>query len=481
MESPAPARLAKREFFDRLASDREEWIARNDYYHELVGSYFRFAIPPNSRVVEIGCGTGQLLAGLKPSDGLGIDWSPEMLRIAKTNHPSLRFLEADAECLTPGEQFDYIVISDVIGFLHDVQGFFERLHGFCHDRTRIVISYYSYLWEPILGLAALFGQIAAQPPQNWLTAEDIDNLLRLAGIEVVSHKRHILCPRRIPLLSDFLNKWVAHLPFIEYLTLLHFCVARPCASLPTSRAVIHAQPRSCSVVIPCRNEKGTIESAVKRLPRITEEDEIIFVEGNSTDGTAEEIERIIRAYPEKSIRLVPQGDGKGKGDAVRKGFAAARGEVLIILDADLTVDPEEMPRFVEQLVRGNGEFIHGSRLVYPMEAEAMRFLNKLGNKFFSAAFTFLLGQHFKDTLCGTKVLRKTDYERIALGRSYFGDFDPFGDFDLIFGAAKLGLKIVEVPVHYRDRVYGTTNISRFRHGWLLLRMVALAAGRIKFI
>ncbi len=481
MESTVSARLTKRLFFDQLAPERERWIEKNKYYHELVESYFRFVIPPSSRVLEIGCGTGRLLAGLKPSDGLGIDWSPEMLRIARTKHPSLRFLEADAECLTPTEKFDYIVVSDVIGFLHDVQGFFERLHGFCHDRTRIVLSYYSYLWEPVLALAAFFGQIASQPPQNWLTAEDIENLLKLAGIEVVSHKRHILCPRRIPIISDFLNRWIAHLPFIEYLTLMHFCVARPCASRLRLGAAVGTQPRSCSIVIPCRNEKGTIEAAVKRLPRITDDDEIIFVEGNSTDGTAEEIQRVINAYPTKSIRLVPQGDGKGKGDAVRKGFAAARGEILVILDADLTVDPEEMPRFVEQLARGDGEFIHGSRLVYPMEAEAMRFLNKLGNKFFSVAFTFLLSQHFKDTLCGTKVLRKSDYERIAVGRAYFGEFDPFGDFDLIFGAAKLGLKIIEIPVHYRDRVYGTTNIRRFRHGLLLLRMVVLAAGRMRFI
>jgi SAM-dependent methyltransferase len=461
-------------FFEDLAPVRTGWRDKNSYYHELLERYYSFAIPRGTRVVELGCGNGDLLASLRPSFGVGIDWSARMLDVARTRHPNLTFIEADIESMDVDETFDYVVVSDVIGFLHDVQGTFERIKSLCHDRTRIVISYYSYLWEPILGAAAKLGEIARQPPQNWLTAEDIDNLLRLAGIEVVSHQRHILLPRKIPFISEFVNRWIAHLPFIQYFSLLHFCIARPIATGSSRPA------RSCSIVIPCRNESGTIEAAVTRLPKLSESDEILFVEGNSTDDTRSEIERVIAANPQKNIRLVPQGDGRGKGDAVRKGFAAATGEILLILDADLTVSPEDMPRFVNQIANGNGEFIHGSRLVYPMESEAMRFLNKLGNKFFSAAFTFLLGQQFKDTLCGTKVLRREDYLRIAAGRSYFGDFDPFGDFDLLFGAAKLGLKIIEVPVHYLDRTYGSTNISRFKHGWLLLQMVALAAGRIKF-
>ncbi len=474
LERDAKAAGELRAFFDSLAADRDEWIARNGYYHELLLRYFRFAIPEGSRVVEMGCGTGHLLAGLKPAEGLGIDWSPAMLQVARERRPHLAFVEADVQALAePDAPFDYVVVSDLIGFLRDVQGFLEQMRPFCHDRTRVVISYYSYLWEPVLGLAALTSQTAPLPPQNWLTAEDIDNLLRLAGFDVVSHRRHVLLPRRVPWLSEFLNRWAAHLPVLEYFTLLHFCVAR---RLPEKRTPI----RSCSVIVPCRNERGTVAAVVERLPRLTGDDEIVFVEGNSTDDTAAEIRRVIAANPDRQIRLVPQGTGHGKGDAVRKGFTAAKGEMLMILDGDLTVDPEELPRFFEAVASGRTEYVHGSRLVYPMESEAMRFLNKLGNKFFSAAFSFLLGQHLKDTLCGTKVLRRDDYERIAANRGYFGDFDPFGDFDLIFGASKLGLKIAEIPVRYRDREYGVTNISRFRHGMLLLRMTFHAARLVRF-
>jgi glycosyltransferase involved in cell wall biosynthesis len=207
--------------------------------------------------------------------------------------------------------------------------------------------------------------------------------------------------------------------------------------------------------------------------------EIIFVEGNSTDDTYATIEREIAKHPERNCRLMKQ-PGKGKGDAVRVAFDAAKGDILMILDADITVPPEDLPRFFDVLVSNRGEFVNGVRLVYPMDEDAMRFLNLLGNKAFSLAFSWLLGQKIRDTLCGTKVVWTSQYKRIAANRAYFGDFDPFGDFDLLFGAAKLNLKIVEIPIRYQARQYGETNIQRWRHGVLLLRMVIFAARRIKF-
>jgi len=252
-------------------------------------------------------------------------------------------------------------------------------------------------------------------------------------------------------------------------------VARPIATqedLPVSPAV--------SVIVPARNEAGNIRPILARVPEMGSGTELIFVEGHSTDNTAREVESAIAAHPTRRVRLLTQ-EGSGKGDAVRLGFAEASGQVLMILDADLTVPPEDLPRFYEALRSGKCEFANGVRLVYPMEKEAMRFLNLLGNKFFSLAFSWLLGQPIKDTLCGTKALWRGDYEKIAANRSYFGDFDPFGDFDLHFGAAKLNLKILEVPIRYRERTYGSTNISRWRHGALLLRMVLFAIRRIKFV
>ncbi|MEX2449962.1 MAG: glycosyltransferase family 2 protein [Rhodospirillales bacterium] len=185
-------------------------------------------------------------------------------------------------------------------------------------------------------------------------------------------------------------------------------------------------------------------------------------------------------YPNWDIKCTQQ-DGKGKGDAVWKGFDMARGDILMILDADLTVRPEDLPKFYRVIASEKGEFVNGTRMVYSMEGGAMRFLNYLANWTFAKIFSYLLNQRFTDTLCGTKVLRKSAYEKIKQNRSYFGDFDPFGDFDLIFGASKLSQKIVEVPVRYASRSYGTTQISRFRHGVLLLRMVVFAFFKLKAI
>jgi SAM-dependent methyltransferase len=461
-------------FMNAQAPHAEYWKRKNRYYHDSLERILRFHVPAGSSVLEIGCGTGDLLHSLAPKRGVGIDISPKTLEIARSRYPDLTFLEGDAEDLPLSETFDYVILSDLVGYLEDVQKAFEELQKVCHPRTRIIITYYNYLWEPILRAGERLGRKRPQPDQNWLSLEDFQNLLSLAGFQTIQKGFKILMPVRIPFLSAFFNRVLVNLPLFRKLALVACIVARPAPSPVPQESI------SCSVIVPARNEKGNIADAVVRTPRMGKHTELIFVEGNSSDGTAEEIERVIATNPDRDIRLIRQGSGVGKGDAVRKGFAAAQGDVLMILDADLTMPPEELPKFFQALASGRGEFINGSRLVYPMEKQAMRFLNTLGNKFFSVAFTWLLDQRFKDTLCGTKVLYRKDYERIAAGRMYFGEFDPFGDFDLLFGAAKLNLRIVEVPIRYRERTYGSTQISRFRHGWLLLRMTFFAMRKIKF-
>ena len=335
------------------------------------------------------------------------------------------------------------------------------------------LTFYNFLWEPILKLGELLGLKMPQQQQNWLSTEDIINLLNLANYQVVKSECRFLIPKWIPLISDLINRFIAPLPGIKKICLGRYIVARPLK-------LKENKDYSITILIPCKNEKGNIEAAVKRIPEFGNHQEIIYVDGHSTDGTPEEIERVISKYPHKSIKLMVQ-DGQGKGDAVRKGFAAAKGDILMILDADLTVPPEDLPKFYRAIAEDHGEFINGCRLIYPMEKQAMRLLNLFGNKFFSVMFTWLLDQRFKDTLCGTKVLFREDYKKIQRGREYFGEFDPFGDFDLIFGAIKNNLKVVEIPIRYRERTYGNTNISRFRHGWLLLKMTFFAFRKIKAI
>jgi SAM-dependent methyltransferase len=436
-----------------------------------------FYVPSDARVLEIGSGNGDLLAALKPSYGLGIDISGQMVRLAASKYPHLNFREMSAEQLDlPGEQFDFIVLSDLVSYLYDIHLVLERLRKACHSRMRLVIHWYSKLWQPVLVLAEKIGLKHPQPLLNWTTVEDIQNLLHLAGFEEIHRRGHILLPKQVPLLTTFANRYVAHVPGFRWMCLTNWMVARP-----IGLQQLDSIPR-VSVICPCRNEAGNIEQLVRRLPSMGSHTELVFVEGHSKDKTLEECRRVAVTVARKDISTFVQVQkGEGKGDAVRLGFSKATGDILMILDADLSVAPENLPQFYHALVSGKGELINGSRLVYAKDPQAMRFLNLLGNKFFALLLSYLLGQPVKDTLCGTKVLHRSGYEGIAKSRAYFGDFDPFGDFDLLFGATKQNLKIVEIPVRYRQRTYGTTNISRFIHGWFLLKMCFTAARKLLFI
>lgn len=445
------------------------------YYHRRLAESYRHLVAPGQRVLEIGCGDGDLLAALEPSRGVGIDFSGEALARARRRHAHLSFVEDDAHAFALGETFDVIVLSDLVNDVWDVQTVLERVRSHCTARTRVVLNTYSRLWELPLRAARKIGLARPMLRQNWLAVEDLENLLRLAGFEPFRRIPDVLWPISVPVITRVANRWLVKLWPFEYFALTNFVVARPAAAPEASGAA-----PSVTVVVPARNEAGNIEALFARTPEMGGGTELVFVEGHSSDDTCSAIERAIAAHPQRRARLLKQ-RGNGKGDAVRLGFADARGDVLMILDADLTVPPEDLPRFYEAIVSGRGEFVNGVRLVYPMEDRAMRFLNLVANKLFGLAFSWLLGQTVKDTLCGTKVLWRRDYERIAANRSQFGEFDPFGDFDLLFGAAKQNLRIVDLPIRYRERTYGATNIQRFRHGLLLLRMVLFAARRLKFV
>ena len=463
--------------YDNLAESRNDWIEKNKYYYHEDWTYMSFLIPAGRTIIELGCGTGELLSHLRPSWGVGIDLSPKTIEQARRKYPYLDFKLGDVEdrdiIENVGAQFDAIVISDTVGMLEDCEETFRSLHGLCHEDTRIVISYYSRMWSPILSILEKLGLKMPSPQNNWLSAEDIAELLKLAGFDIVKKEWRILLPKRLCGLGRLINKYLPSVPGIRNFSLRNYVVARPMVNAPKEKL-------SASVIIPARNERGNIRNALIRLPNFCDDLEIIFVEGHSSDNTLEEICTVIAENPSKDIKVLVQ-DGKGKGDAVRKGFKHARGDVLFILDADLTTPPESMPKFYRAICSGQGEFINGTRLVYPMEDEAMRFLNLVANHVFSVIFSWLLNQRITDTLCGTKVLLRRHYEEIARNRDYFGDFDPFGDFDLLFGASKQNLKFVEIPVRYESRRYGETQISRFQNGLSLLQMVVFAFRRLKAI
>ena len=462
--------------WDGIAKDSDRRATWGGYYRRRLAHVYRAFVAPGCRVLEVGSGLGDLLAALNATEAVGVDFSPEMVQRAAARHPQIKFICADAHRLSEAVDghFDLIILSDLVNDLWDVQEVLEQIARLSTPRTRLLLNFYSRLWEPALAVAASLGMAKPTLQQNWFTVEDVINLIQLTGFEPIRHHEEILWPIDTPVIAPLANRYVVKVWPFRWLGLTNVLVARPRGGTQSSHA-----PPIVSVIVPARNEAGNISQVFSRVPEMGGGTEIVFVEGHSKDDTFAAIQREAAAHPERRCVALQQ-TGVGKGDAVRLGYASASGDVLMILDADLTVPPEELPRFYEALASGHGEFINGVRLVYPLEGEAMRFFNLIANKFFGLAFSWLLGQPVKDTLCGTKVLWKSDYDLIAANRAHFGELDPFGDFDLLFGAARLGLKIVDLPIRYRARTYGTTNIQRWRHGVLLLRMVLLAARRLKF-
>jgi SAM-dependent methyltransferase len=460
-----------------------DWVSEHDAkarriqrgFHRQIATQLRQLVPRGSRVLEVGCGRGELLRQLEPARGLGIDLSERMLAQARAAEVkgNCEYRTGDAAAFFFDETFDYIVADYLVGYLPDIQACFEHLRSAAHARTRLCLTSVNHAWTPLLKLGQWLGAVTRQPPSNWVSTKDLVNLLELAGWEVVHHSTEQLCPFHGPLVSGFFNRFLVRLPGLRHFGSSLYIVARP-ARVALPRRL------SCSVIVPARNEAGNIRAALERIPVIGESTEVIFVEGGSRDDTWDAIQRELAAYRGPlRVRSLRQ-PGRGKWDAVRAGFAAATGDVVAIQDADLTAPPEELPKFFAAIASGTAEFANGSRLVYPMEKQAMRFLNLIGNKFFAQALSFVLGQSIKDSLCGTKMMLRSDYERIRERAAELGDFDPFGDFNLLFGAARLKLRIRDIPVRYKDRAYGETNISRFRHGWLLLKMTVFGLIRLKF-
>lgn len=460
----------------RNSIKEEKFIKKNYYYHQDLINFYNFNVPPNSNVLEIGNGSPHILANLKAKKAIFVDLFNKITRPIVKKYPDIKFLKIDPSKDSFKKnlsKFDYIIFSDSLSQIKDIQILFKKIKCLVKPSTRIIINCPSFFWLPALNLAEKLKLKRPLYLKNWLTIQDVSNLLLLENFEVIKSGKRLLLPIYIPILSKLVNKYLANLPIFNSLCLVNYIIARPLVK-PSQKKPI------ASIIIPARNERGNIENAIKRLPTIGKNAEIIFVEGHSNDNTFTEIKRVARKYHWLNIKYTKQ-SGIGKADAVRKGFKQAQGDFLIILDADLTVPPEDLTKFYDALASGKGEFINGCRLVYPMEQEAMQSLNVLGNKFFSVMFSWMLSQKIKDTLCGTKAISRKNYLKLAANRHYFGDFDPFGDFDLIFGANKMNLKFIEIPIRYQARSYGKTNISRFKHGLLLLKMTFFAMNKIKFI
>ncbi len=460
-------RDARRKQQGSVASRRDEWVRSNRYYYDRLKRLLRFIVEPGRRVLDVRCETGHLLASVRPSRGVGVEIGEAMVRRAKENYPGFGFVQGDPEEIELGEKFDYILFNHIFDTV-DILGALRRIREHCAEDGRVLVLNYNHLWEPILDFASRVGLRSPFVEPNWVSEQDVRGFLNLAGFRVIRTHRLFLWPKRFPFVSYVLNDILGRAPGLRRLCMLQVIVARPDPEPRREEDIF------VSVVVPCRNEAGNIRAAAERIPTMGGHTEILFCDDKSTDGTREEIAKMQALMPGKDIRLV-DGPGVCKSENVWAGFRAARGDVLMILDGDLAVMPEELPTFLSALVSGRGEFVNGSRLVYPIQRHAMRTANIFGNKFFGLLFSFLLDQRIKDTLCGTKAFWRKDWVRIERNLGVWGIRDLWGDYELLLGASKLHLEIVEVPVHYQERIHGVTKMTRvFSNGLRMLRICLYA-------
>jgi SAM-dependent methyltransferase len=463
------------ECYEKIAPIRDRWIDSNRYYYDYITKVLRFIVEPQSSVLQLKSETGYFLNAVNPKRGVGIDPSTKMVEIAKTKFPHLQFEAQDIEDFRLSDTFDYILLTGALSDVVDVQKTLLNLKHVANSRSRVVITIYNRLWQPVLSLATRLRLKIPQPTQNWLSLDDIENLLRITGYETIKHFNVMLLPKKIPVISFLFNNIISKLPLFKHLCFSHILVAKKIVSRQ------NYSDYSVSVIVPCKNEFGNVRDAAARIPIMGKHTEIIFCDDQSEDGTRDEILRVMELFPEKDIKLV-HGPGICKAKNVWSGFDSAKGDILMILDADLTVIPEELPYFFQTIVEGAGDFINGSRLIYPTQENAMKFFNVLGNKFFSLFFSYIMGQKIKDTLCGTKVLWREDYFRLKKYIGTWGKIDLWGDYDLLFGATKTNLKIVDLPVHYFERTYGQTKMKKVILNGLRMLNISLAAlFKLKFV
>lgn len=450
-----------------IAPDRVNWIERNSFFYTWLKDTMRFIVEPNKRVLSVRCQTGFLLDAVRPLLGVGVEVSEHMLEVAKRKYPRHTFHQSDPEKLDLGETFDYILF-DQISDTVDVQLALEAISRHCEPRTRLVLYSYNPLWRPFISLAEWLNIKVPSLNENWLSEYDLKNLLMLTGFQHLHTYHAILTPVPIALIGDILNRVAPAIPVMNRLCLVRIMVAR-----------IEPEPRlpedvSVSVIVPCKNEVDNIELAVQRIPDMGNHTEIIFCDDKSTDGTADEVVRMQQLYPDRDIKL-EHGPGISKSYNVWTGFEAAKGDILMILDADLAVMPEELPMFFTVIVSGKAELANGTRLIYPMPRASMKFFNMIGNAVFATLFSYLLNQPISDTLCGTKVIWREDWERMKQYLHTWGVEDRWGDYEILFGGARLHLKIVDVPVHYQERIYGASKMVKVvRNGLIMLRMCLAA-------
>jgi SAM-dependent methyltransferase len=440
--------------FNALAADYRALKARNGYYNGCLTRWCQSLVPPGRTVLDVGCGRGDVLAAVRPGRGVGVDICPEMTLRAQADHPGFEFITGPIEDFSEPGRFDAALCINTLEYMWDVGAVLDAVHATLRDNGRLLVTTANPLWSPVFHVASALGLRIPECRRLFITQLDLVNMLELHGFDIVYQRMDLALPKRIPGLSALVNWTLSRIPGVRHLCSTQLVVAR---KIPRTR-----RDYSVSMVIPCHNERDNVQRCVREARRLGTSTEVIFVDDGSTDGTASAIDPGLN--PDLEVRVISYSPNRGKGSAVKAGFDAARGDIVVIVDADLTTHPEELQPLYEAFAMGRAEFVNGTRFVYPMEGRAMKWLNYMGNRLFTILVSLIMERRVSDTLCGTKAMFRSDYRHMVMGR------DPWGDYDVLFGAAQLRLVLRELPLHYRERTAGQSKMKSLRHTLNLLRM-----------
>jgi hypothetical protein len=444
--------------YESLADDWDLWERRNAFYRSALRAHFAGIIPAGAAVLELAAGMGQLLHELAPRAGVGVNYAERLNAEARKRHPELTFVLGQVDRLEVPAGFvpEYVVLNHMIDFVHDLWDSLHAIAGKIEGNALVAVTTSNPLWAPILRLASALRLRTPHAARNFVTARDVRSVLELLGFDVVEEGWLVPMPLGVPGLARLVNLVVPEIPILR--------AACSVQSL-TARRRLPRAGLTCTVIIPCHNEEGNLEATAARVPAMGARTEILVVDDGSTDGTRAAAERARARDPR--VRILAFDKNRGKAGAVFAAIEAATGDVAIILDADATVPPEVLPKFFEALATGHADFVNGTRLVYPVPGKAMKIANFLGNKMFCFIASWVLRQRVSDTLCGTKAFLRSDFLRMPRL-----SVDRWGDFTLLFGAARLRLRIREIPVHYEERTAGRSKMRAFVEVWRFLAACA---------
>lgn len=383
---------------------------------------------------------------------------------------NLDFLNVDTnedlnKILINNTKYDCIVLSDMFEVNDDILGLLKLLKKNLNNDGTILLTSITPIWDGVLSILEMLNLKNKSKKRSYIHLNKLSAVLDTINFQITGKRTRQYFPFKLFYFGNIINN------FLEIILYFFNFGIRSYFTIKEIEDTAEKDVLSKTIIVPAKNEEGNLNELINRIPYLGNNVEVIISCGISNDNTLGMAKSL---KSDNFIIKVIEQTSKGKANAVWEACEQSSNDLIAILDADLSVDPEELSSFFELIETKKCDFVNGTRLIYSMEKGSMRFINNFGNRLFQYVVSKIIRLPLTDSLCGTKVFKKNLYEKIKKWQSVVKIKDPFGDFDLLFAAAYSSQKIVEYPIHYRARKYGTTQIRRFKDGFKLIKYLSVS-------